>query len=99
MINFYPNLTLIPSKFQVFSKVFEFVQKIKILSFLVEIHSFFDMDISGIRQNFHKKIQKRGRADWFIDADAAMRIGLVDKVGLPKLHIDVNVDIKFVDPL
>ena len=41
MINFYPNLTLIPSKFQVFSKVFEFVQKIKILSFLVKIHSFF----------------------------------------------------------
>ena len=38
MINFYPNLTLIPSKFHVFSKVFEFVQKIKILSFLVEIH-------------------------------------------------------------
>ena len=41
MINFYPNLTLIPSQFQVFSKVFEFVQKIKILSFLVKIHSFF----------------------------------------------------------
>ena len=41
MINFYPNLTLIPSKFQVFSKVFEFVQTIKILSFLVKIHSFF----------------------------------------------------------
>ena len=42
MINFYPNLTLMPSKFQVFSKGFEFVQKIKIVSFLVEIHSFFD---------------------------------------------------------
>ena len=41
MINFYPNLTPIPSKFHVFAKVFEFVQKIKILSFLVEIHSFF----------------------------------------------------------
>ena len=41
IINFDFNLTLIPSKFQVFSKVFEFVQKIKILSFLVKIHSFF----------------------------------------------------------
>ena len=41
IINFYSNLTLMPSKFQVFSKVFKFVQKIKILSFLVKIYSFF----------------------------------------------------------
>ena len=41
MMNIYPNLTFIPSKFQGFFKLCEFWQKVKILSFLVKIHSFF----------------------------------------------------------
>lgn len=47
---------------------------------------------------FHKKIMKRGRADWFVDPNRAIEIGLADHVGLPKLHIDVKVDINFVPP-
>lgn len=47
---------------------------------------------------YHKKISKRGRADWFIDPDRALEIGIADHVGLPKLHIDVKVDINFVPP-
>ena len=47
---------------------------------------------------FHKKLSKMGRADWFIEANKAIQIGLADKIGLPKLHIDVKVDINFVVP-
>lgn len=47
---------------------------------------------------FHKKINKRGRADWFVDPDKAISIGLCDKIGIPTLDIDVSVTIKFVEP-
>ena len=47
---------------------------------------------------FHKKIMKRGRADWFVEPYKAIEIGICDHIGLPKLHIDVKVDINFVPP-
>ena len=47
---------------------------------------------------FHKKINKRGRADWFVEPYKAIEIGLCDKVGVPTLDINVSVDIKFVEP-
>ena len=47
---------------------------------------------------FHKKIMKRGRADWFVEPYRAIEIGISDVIGMPKLHIDVSVDIKFVEP-
>lgn len=47
---------------------------------------------------FHKKINKRGRADWFVEPQRAIEIGICDKVGVPSLDINVSVDIKFVEP-
>ena len=47
---------------------------------------------------FHKKINKRGRADWFVEPYRAIEIGICDKIGVPTLDIDVSVDIKFVEP-
>jgi ATP-dependent Clp endopeptidase proteolytic subunit ClpP len=42
---------------------------------------------------FHKKLNKKGRADWFIEAEEAIDLGLADMVGLPKLEIKVKLDI------
>ena len=47
---------------------------------------------------FHKKINKRGRADWFVEPSRAIEIGISDKIGVPTLDIDVAVNIKFVEP-
>lgn len=47
---------------------------------------------------FDKKINKRGRADWFVEPSKAIEIGLSDKIGVPTLDIDVSVTIKFVEP-
>jgi ATP-dependent Clp protease, protease subunit len=47
---------------------------------------------------FHKKIMKRGRADWFVEPYRAIEIGISDVIGMPKLHIDVSVSIDFVSP-
>ena len=47
---------------------------------------------------FHKKINKRGRADWFVEPNRAIEIGICDKIGVPTLDIKVDVDIKFVEP-
>tara|TARA_B100001250_G_scaffold406193_1_gene424840 strand:- start:1393 stop:2001 length:609 start_codon:yes stop_codon:yes gene_type:complete len=47
---------------------------------------------------FHKKITKRGRADWFVPPGKAVEIGICDHIGLPKLHINVDVSIEFVSP-
>jgi ATP-dependent Clp protease protease subunit len=42
---------------------------------------------------FNKKLNKKGRADWFIEADEAIDLGLADKIGMPKLQIKVSLDI------
>ena len=47
---------------------------------------------------FHKKINKRGRADWFVEPSRAIEIGISDKIGVPTLDINVAVNIKFVEP-
>lgn len=45
------------------------------------------------RKWFHKKLNKKGRADWFIEAEEAIDLGLADQIGLPKLEIKVKLDI------
>ena len=45
------------------------------------------------RKWFHKKLNKKGRADWFIEAEEAIDLGLADMIGLPKLEIKVQLDI------
>ena len=47
---------------------------------------------------FHKKIMKRGRADWFVEPYKAVEIGISDKIGMPKLNINVEVQIEFIPP-
>lgn len=42
---------------------------------------------------FNKKINKKGRADWFIEAQEAIDLGLADKIGMPKLELKVSLDI------
>ena len=41
---------------------------------------------------------KRGRADWFVEPYRAIEIGICDKIGMPKLNINVDVKIDFVVP-
>lgn len=42
---------------------------------------------------FNKKINKKGRADWYIEAQEAIDLGLADKIGMPKLELKVSLDI------
>jgi ATP-dependent Clp protease protease subunit len=44
---------------------------------------------------FHKKINKRGRADWFVTPEKAVEIGFSDIIGVPTLIVDMKVDYKF----
>jgi len=44
---------------------------------------------------FNKNIHDKGRADWFINPDEALAIGMCDKLGNPNLNIDFKVDISF----
>ena len=43
---------------------------------------------------FNKQLNDKGRADWFIESTEAIDLGLADKVGMPKLEINVKLDIK-----
>ena len=45
---------------------------------------------------FEKKITKRGRSDWFLDPEEAIKLGLADHVGMPRLEIKVKLDIDLV---
>lgn len=45
---------------------------------------------------FEKKITKRGRSDWFLDPEEAIKLGLADQVGMPRLEIKVKLDIDLV---
>jgi|TARA_R110002020_G_scaffold256739_2_gene470395 ATP-dependent Clp protease protease subunit len=42
---------------------------------------------------FNKQLNDKGRADWFIESTEAIDLGLADKVGMPKLEINVKLDI------
>ena len=42
---------------------------------------------------FNKQLNDKGRADWFIESAEAIDLGLADKVGMPKLEINVKLDI------
>jgi len=43
---------------------------------------------------FLKEIHKRGRADWFLESDECLEIGLVDHVGMPEMKISVEVGVE-----
>ena len=47
---------------------------------------------------FQNQIMERGRADWFVEPEKAIDIGICDKIGVPSLDINVDVSIKFVEP-
>tara|TARA_E500000331_G_scaffold346702_1_gene385923 strand:+ start:148 stop:780 length:633 start_codon:yes stop_codon:yes gene_type:complete len=47
---------------------------------------------------FWKEVQRRGRADWFITPKKAQKMGLADVIGMPKLQVDINVNIDLVNP-
>ena len=42
---------------------------------------------------FNKKLNEKGRSDWFIEAKEAIDLGIADKVGMPRLEINVKLDI------
>jgi len=42
---------------------------------------------------FNKQLNDKGRADRFIESAEAIDLGLADKVGMPKLEINVKLDI------
>ena len=42
---------------------------------------------------FNKKLNDKGRSDWFIDAKEAIEIGLADKIGMPKLEMKIKLEI------
>ncbi len=50
------------------------------------------------RDYFTKEVKRRGRADWYVTPNKAVKMGIADVVGTPKLHIDVNVDISLAIP-
>ena len=44
---------------------------------------------------FLKLVHKRGHADWFLDAQDAKKHGLANQLRIPKINIQVSVDIEF----
>ena len=50
------------------------------------------------RDYFTKEVKRRGRADWFVTPNKAKKMGLADHIGLPKLQIDVDVQINLAIP-
>tara|TARA_Y100001963_G_scaffold160093_1_gene267766 strand:- start:16480 stop:17082 length:603 start_codon:yes stop_codon:yes gene_type:complete len=44
---------------------------------------------------FLKLVHKRGHADWFLDSEDAKKHGLANQLRVPKLSINVSVDIDF----
>ena len=50
----------------------------------------------GKKENyFIKELHKQGRTDWFMDAAAAKKIGLINHIRKPTLRINIGVEIDF----
>ena len=50
------------------------------------------------RDYFTKEVKRRGRADWYVTPNKALKLGLADHIGLPKLQIDVDLQINLAIP-
>jgi len=50
------------------------------------------------RDYFTKEVKNRGRADWYVTPKKAVKMGIADQIGLPKLQIDVDVQINLAIP-
>ncbi len=44
---------------------------------------------------FEKAIHSKGRADWFINAEESLQLGMADKIGNPNIGLNFKVDINF----
>ena len=44
---------------------------------------------------FEKSIHSKGRADWFINAEESLQLGMADIIGNPNLILNFNVNINF----
>lgn len=58
-----------------------------------KIYEILSENSSKSKKWYNKKINKKGRADWFIEPEEAIEIGLADLIGMPKLTINVKLDI------
>jgi ATP-dependent Clp protease protease subunit len=54
-----------------------------------------DLNCNQAKGYFNNVIHSKGRADWFINPQEALNIGMCDKLGNPNLKIDFRVDISF----
>jgi len=54
-----------------------------------------DLNCNQEKGYFNNVIHSKGRADWFINPQDALAIGMCDKLGNPNLKIDFRVDISF----
>jgi ATP-dependent Clp protease protease subunit len=43
---------------------------------------------------FLKIVHKKGHADWFLDADECKKHGLANQIRVPRLSVDISVDIE-----
>jgi ATP-dependent Clp protease, protease subunit len=50
------------------------------------------------RDYFTREVKRRGRADWYVTPSKAVKMGIADHVGLPKLQIDVTAEINLAIP-
>ncbi len=62
-----------------------------------KIYSILSINCKKPKDYFWKEVQRRGRADWFVTPKKALKLGLADKIGTPKLHVDVSVNIELVN--
>ena len=44
---------------------------------------------------FKKIVHKKGHSDWYLDADEAKKHNLANQLRIPKINIDISVDINF----
>ena len=44
---------------------------------------------------FIKKIHDKGHADWYLDAQECLDLGLANHIRVPKFNVNINVDIEF----
>jgi len=45
--------------------------------------------------NFMKIVDKKKHADWFLDSKEAKKHGMANHIRVPKLKIEISVDIDF----
>jgi len=61
-----------------------------------ELYKILAVNCALDRKYFFDKLKERGNTNWYLTSKQAKKLGLIDKIGIPTMKVNVSVDMEFL---